>query len=179
MTEQDRSIRRAEPKASRPYMPGYGILDPGAGKGLLPWSWAAERLTQAHTYWVATTRPDGRPHLMPVWGIWLDDGFYFSTGRPSRKARNLAANPQGVVSVEVGDAAIIAEGIVEQSDHPELLRRFAGDYGAKYQWDMEGFSEPVYVLRPAVAFAFISGTGEFTGTATRWIFDGGEKEGPA
>ncbi len=39
--------KRADPRASRPYMPGYGILDAASGKGLLPWSWASERLTRA------------------------------------------------------------------------------------------------------------------------------------
>ena len=75
-------------------MPGYGISD--SAEGILPWSWAAERLSQAHNYFVATARPDGRPHVMPVWGLWLDDAFYFSTGASSRKARNLAANPRCV-----------------------------------------------------------------------------------
>ena len=55
-----------QPKASRPHMPGYGILDANSGKGLLPWSWATERLAKARNYWVATTRPDGNPHAMPV-----------------------------------------------------------------------------------------------------------------
>src|SRR5215468_389453 len=107
--EQNSQGKRAEPKATRPYMPGYGILDANSGKGLLQWSWAREHLANARTYWVATTRPEGRPHLMPVWGVWLDDTFYFSTGRQSRKARNLAANPQCVVSIQAGDVAVVVE----------------------------------------------------------------------
>ena len=99
--------RQVEPKASRPHMPGYGILDADKGKGLLPWSWATERLARAHTYWVATARPDGRPHVMPVWGVWLHDALYFSTGNQSRKARNLAENPNCVISFEVGEDQII------------------------------------------------------------------------
>lgn len=85
-----------QPRASRPHMPGYGILAADQGSGLLPWSWASERLAEAHNYFVATTRPDGRPHVMPVWGLWLDDTFYFSTGRESRKARNLEGNPHSM-----------------------------------------------------------------------------------
>lgn len=99
-----------EPKASRPQMPGYRILDADKGKGLLPWSWATDRLAKAHTYWVATTRIDARPHVMPVWGVWLDDAFCFSTGSQSRKARNLAENPRCVISCEVSEAQIIVEG---------------------------------------------------------------------
>ncbi|HST19993.1 MAG TPA: pyridoxamine 5'-phosphate oxidase family protein [Blastocatellia bacterium] len=173
MAKQKRS---AKPKASRPYMPGYGISDANSGKGLLDWSWATERLVKAHNYWLATTRPDGRPHCMPVWGIWLEDAFYFSTGRQSRKARNLAVNPNCVISTEVADGAkindaIIVEGSVKEITDQALRLKFADLYSAKYRWDMEGFAEPVYLVRPVVAFAFIEGADEFTGTATRWAFD--------
>ena len=41
-------------------MPGYGVSGPEHGTGLLHWSWAAERLTAARNYWVAT-RLAGRP----------------------------------------------------------------------------------------------------------------------
>ncbi len=82
----------SEPQAGRPQMPGYGIADANSGSGLLPWNWAVERLQKARNYWISTTRPDGRPHAMPVWGVWYDNQFYFSTGRESRKARNLAVN---------------------------------------------------------------------------------------
>lgn len=152
-------------------MPGYGILDANSGRGLLPWSWAAERLAQARTYFVATTRLNGQPHAMPVWGVWLDDAFYFSTGQQSRKARNLAANPHCVVCVEHADEALIVEGVAEQVTDPGLRQLFANAYGAKYEWDMEEFAEPIYVVQPTVVFAFLSGTGEFTGSATRWVFD--------
>ena len=54
-------------------MPGYGLLDAAQGAGLLPWRWAVARLERSHDYWVATVRPDGRPHLTPVWGVWTDD----------------------------------------------------------------------------------------------------------
>ena len=57
-------------------MPGYGV--PKSSKGLLPWKWAQDRLVKSRQYWIATTRPDGSPHVMPVWGLWLDSVFYFS-----------------------------------------------------------------------------------------------------
>ena len=160
-----------EPKASRPHMPGYGILDAESGKGLLPWKWATDRLTKAHTYWVATTRSDGAPHVMPVWGVWLDDSFCFSTGSQSRKARNLAENPRCVIACEVDQDQIMVEGVAEVIAGTELTRRFAADYGPKYDWDMEGFDEPVYAVHPTVVFGFTTAAGEFTGTATRWTFN--------
>ena len=80
-----------EPRAERPYMPSYGIDE--ATATLLPWSWAVERLTRSHEYWLATSWPDGRPHLMPVWAVWMDGGLWFSSSVPSRKARNLRPSP--------------------------------------------------------------------------------------
>jgi len=157
--------------ASRPYMPGYGIKQADEGQGLLPWSWVAERLARAHTYWVSTTRPDGSPHVMPVWGVWLDDSFCFSTGDKSRKARNLAENPRCVITCEVDDAQIIVEGVAEVTTGSELNKRFAEAYSPKYEFDMEGFGEPVYVVRASKIFGLMSSSGHFTSTATRWMFD--------
>jgi len=161
----------SEPKASRPHMPGYGILDADKGKGLLPWSWATERLNKARNYWVATTRPDGNPHAMPVWGVWIDDAFYFSTGDQSRKARNLVANPKCVIGCEVGDDQVVLEGEARLMTNSELRRRFGDAYQTKYNWDMEGFSEPFYRVKPATVFGFSTAPGEFVATATRWEFD--------
>src|SRR4030088_3796305 len=95
------------PKASRPHVPGYGM--PTGTKGLLPWTWAEERLRQSHNYYVMTVRPDATPHAMPVWGIWVDDRFYFSTGAKSRKARNLDANPSCVVCTDIPAEAVVLE----------------------------------------------------------------------
>lgn len=162
--------RLKTPKASRPHMPGYGILGPRSGSGLLPWSVAVKRFTEARNYWIATTRPDGRPHAMPVWGVWLKNRFCFSTGQQSRKARNLLANPRCVVCAEPGSRTIIVEGVAELATDPALLRRFGVAYQTKYNWDMKGFAEPIYVVRPVVAFAFTSDDDEFTRSATRWEF---------
>lgn len=68
-------------------MPGYGI--PSGSEGLLPWGFVEERMANARKYWVATVRPDGRPHLTPVWGLWVEGAFYFGSGPRTRKARNL------------------------------------------------------------------------------------------
>ncbi len=171
MPEQKDPHNRAEPRASRPHMPGYGILDASSGRGLLPWSWATERISKAHNYWIATTRPDGAPHVMPVWGVWLDGAFYFSTGRNSRKARNLTANPKCVVCTERAEEAVVLEGVAEQATDSALLGKFADLYKGKYDWEMGQCEEPIYAVRPRVAFAFIEHADEFIGSATRWLFE--------
>jgi nitroimidazol reductase NimA-like FMN-containing flavoprotein (pyridoxamine 5'-phosphate oxidase superfamily) len=159
-----------EPKASRPNMPGYGVLDADSGLGLLPWSWATERLSQARTYWLSTTRPDRRPHAMPIWGVWMNSVFCFSTGEHSRKARNLEALPYCVISATTGEESVVLEGVVWLNDDGEVRRAFAATYGDKYQWNMDTFVDPVRVVYPVVAYGFSAAANEFTGSATRWTF---------
>lgn len=165
------SADNSGPRASRPYMPGYQIAAAEGGKGLLPWSWAAERLSNAHNYWLSTTRPDGGPHAMAVWGVWLDESFIFSTAQSSTKARNLAADPRCVVCPERGDEAVVLEGVAEEVTDPALLRRFADAYNTKYDWDMDAAAGGIYAVRPSVAFGFIELPGDFPTTATRWTFN--------
>jgi hypothetical protein len=147
-------------------MPGYGV--PKTAKGLLPWSWAEQRLKKSHNYWISTSRPDGSPHTMIVWGLWRDGAFYFSTGRQSRKARNLAANPRCVICTERAEQAVIVEGMAEIIKDGAALPWFNKDYEAKYKWDMSSFAEPVYIVRPRVAFGLYEK--DFVGSATRWQF---------
>jgi hypothetical protein len=86
------------PVASRPYMPGYGTLGAEESIGLLPWSWAEERLVRSHDYWLATVTPSGAPHLMPVWAILHEERLWFSSAKGSRKALNLAGEPRCTLS---------------------------------------------------------------------------------
>ncbi len=162
--------KRSMPEPSRPYMPGYGILDVNSGTGLLPWSWAAERLSKSRNYWVATARPDGQPHSMAVWGVWLDETFYFSTGTRSRKARNLAADPRCVICPERANEAVVLEGVAQEVTDPSVLRQFKEVYDTKYQWDIDTSEGGIYGVRPQVAFAFIENADDFPSSATRWRF---------
>ncbi len=157
------------PQAGRPHMPGYGV--PADRKGLLPWSWAKQRLARSHNYWIATTRPDGSPHVMVIWGLWMDEHFYFSTGREARKARNLAANPRCVVCNERADEAAVVEGVARILQDGATRKRFFRLYQRKYDFDMSGFlDEPVWEVAPVKAFALYEKG--FPKRATRWQFSG-------
>jgi len=102
------------PEVSRPrFHESYGIWAADEGAGLLDWEWATQRLERAHNYWVATASGSGRPHAAPVWGLWNDGVFFFSTARGSRKGLNLAANPFAVVHLVCGDEVVNFEGAVE------------------------------------------------------------------
>ena len=147
-------------------MPGYGL--PEGTKGLLAWSWARQRLEKSHNYWISTSRPDGSPHLMVIWGLWMDGAFFFSTGEKSRKGRNLAKNPRCVIGTEKAHEAVIVEGVVETNNDPKLRKKFNKQYQKKYKWDMSAFADPVFVLRPHLAFGLYEK--EFQASATRWQF---------
>ena len=109
--------RSSTPRSPRPAArtcAGYGL--PEGSKGLLPWSWAEQRLKKSHNYWITTVKPDGSPHTMVVWGLWQDGRLLFSTGSKSRKARNLAQNANCVLCTEHAHEAVIVEGVAELAD---------------------------------------------------------------
>src|SRR5579863_7537459 len=132
MAMKTRAPQVKKPKSSRPHIPGYGL--PDGSKGLLPWSWAEQRLRKSHNYWITTVKPDCSPHVMVVWGLWQDGRLLISTGSQTRKARNLAHNPNCVVCTEHAQEAVIVEGVAEIAD-VAARRKFLSSYGRKYDWD--------------------------------------------
>src|SRR5258708_28247448 len=86
------------------------------GHGPIPWSRALKQLEalareegSGRTRWLATTDPDGRPHLAAVGAIWVDGKFYIVSGPRLRKSRNLASNPRSAVSVSLDNIDIVVE----------------------------------------------------------------------
>lgn len=138
--------------------------------GLLPWSWAEDRLTKSHNYWLSTVSSDGRPHAMPVWGVWMNGALYFSTGAASRKARNLATDPRCTATTEYAGEAVIVEGVAEVVADESELARFKTAYDPKYGWDMDVNEGPIFAVRPRVAFGFVENADQFSKAATRWRF---------
>ena len=162
-----------KPEASRPHAPGYGL--PSGKKGLLPWSWAEQRLKKSHNYWITTIRPDGSPHTMVVWGVWQDGRLLFSTISKSRTARNLARNAACIVCAEHANEAVIVEGTAEIAD-VAARRNFLPTYERKYKFNMKGMEqeilsmkEPVFAVRPRVVFGLREK--KFVGKTTRWKFE--------
>ena len=160
-----------EPHPARPHMPGYGIAAADEGSGLLDWSWARSRLADSHDYWLATVAPDGRPHVMPVWAVLLDDGLWFSTSPSSRKARNLAANSAATLTTTDAAQPVVLEGTAETMTDLETIARFAAAMDAKFATDQGvGFyaANATFAVRPLRVFGL--DTDDFTGSPTRWTF---------
>ena len=159
--EQQREFAE-EVGVSRPEIPeSYGV--PRGKEGMLPWSHVSERMSVARNYWLATVRPDGRPHSVPVWGVWVEDRLHFGGGRSTRKARNLAANPKVVAHSESGEDVVILEGVAEEVSDPALLERIDDAYETKYGIR---HGTPVWVLKPRVIHAW----SRYPEDATRWVF---------
>lgn len=162
------------PTASRPHMPGYGILGPEEGSGLLPWTWAEERLTVAHDYWVASVWPDGRPHVMPVWGTWFDASLWFSSSRRSRKVRNLRHDPRCVVTTDNAVEPVVVEGVAMVVSDLSAIASFLDASNTKYATGYGiDFLDPAVnsTIRVHPLWVFGLDEADFTGSPTSWRFD--------
>jgi nitroimidazol reductase NimA-like FMN-containing flavoprotein (pyridoxamine 5'-phosphate oxidase superfamily) len=149
---------------------GYTLAD--REQRLLDWSHIDARMREAKNYWIATTRPNGRPHVVPTWAVWHANCLYFDGSPETRRMRNLAANPRIAVHLEDGDQAVIVEGVASTVARPsqELGEQLAALYAAKYaalgyapephSWDEGG----LYVVEPDTALAWT----EFGVDMTRW-----------
>jgi nitroimidazol reductase NimA-like FMN-containing flavoprotein (pyridoxamine 5'-phosphate oxidase superfamily) len=166
-----------DPVGERPHMPDYGVAD-DAGWEPLPWAWAAARLGPARNYWVVTVSGDGRPHALPVWGVWDDaeHRFCFSCGPRSRKAGNLSANPAVAFAPEDTVECVSVEGrgleVADEQRRERWIERYLDKYRPLAPDLTPAFLRQnlVFEVTPERAFAIIEREGEFSGRATRWRF---------
>jgi hypothetical protein len=111
---------------------------------------------------------------MPVWGLWIDGAFWFSSSLGSRKVRNLAADPRCVVTTENAEEPVIVEGTAEVVTDPEALARMLALENAKYSTDysielLDPAVNATIRVRPRWAFGLVEE--DFTGSPTRWDFE--------
>lgn len=109
----------------------------------------SERLEREANIWLATTRPGGRPHLVPVWFVWLDEQIYILTTPTTVKAKNLLANPRASVALESGSQPVIAECIASKVEAP-ISNELAEAFRLKYDWDItqDGEYNSLFALTP-------------------------------
>jgi hypothetical protein len=169
----------AEVRTDRPVMPdGYGV--PETASGLLAWSTVEAKLRAATEFWLASTRPDGRPHVVPRWGVWFDGAFFYDGSPMTRHARNLAENPSCALHLESGADVVILEGGSQPSApiDTDLGGRLSAEYGRKYgargyapaadSWsDEHAGGMRIFVPRTGLAWS------EFPADVTRFHFAAG------
>jgi PPOX class probable F420-dependent enzyme len=155
-------------------MPGYGILPADEGSGLLLWEDVEPRLAASHDYWVATTWPDGRPHVMPVWGVWAGSALWFSSSLRSRKVANLRHDPRCVMTTDDAKDPVVVEGTARVVLELSRIQSFLDSVNEKYatSFDM-GFADPdlnaTVRVAPVTAFALLGS--DFEGSPTRFTFE--------
>ena len=153
----------------------------------IPWSRAERQLKAAEGkmdahFFLATVRPDGRPHVAGVGALWVDDKFYFVSGAGTRKSRNLAERGECAISVNLPDLDLVVDGAATKVTDGPTLGRLAERYAAQgWPVTVEGdaftapYSAPsagpppweLYEFTPSKAFGVA--TAEPHG-ATRWDF---------
>jgi hypothetical protein len=144
----------------------------GTVRRTMAWPEVSRRLGEALRYWLATVRPDGRPHVVPVDGLWLDDAWY-SGGHPSTvHQRNLRHSPEMVVHLEDAGRAVVAEGrgVVVAAD-AALADRLVAASKEKYGYGPPAavYRDGVWRLRPRRVLAWDT----FPDDATRFDFPDG------
>ena len=96
---------------------------------------SSSRLHTERNVWMATVRPDGRPHLAPVWFVYVDDRLWIGTGTGSVRTANLRHDARAAISLEDGNRPLVAEGTVRL--HPtERPADVVAAFEAKYGWDI-------------------------------------------
>ncbi len=151
----------------------------------MPWAEAERRLAGTQTYWLATTTPEGRPHVRPVLGVWVDGALHTTSSPAARKARNLAEDDRCSFSLSADAVDVVLEGRAAKVVDTDHLQRVADAYDEKYGWPPTvadgAFDAPygaptagpppyeVYEITPTVVFGF--GTDEVHAPrSTRWTF---------
>jgi nitroimidazol reductase NimA-like FMN-containing flavoprotein (pyridoxamine 5'-phosphate oxidase superfamily) len=172
MTVADSNVA-SEPVMDRPHMPDGYLVESNLA-GYVSWEHVRQRMSESLNYWIGTTRPDGRAHVTPIWGMWLDDTFYFDGSPETTRGRNIAANPHISVHLESGDDVVIMEGQAFEIKAPslEIRERLAAAYSAKYAshdyapgpetWAQGG----LYIFHTHKVLAWTS----FAQDPTRWTF---------
>jgi nitroimidazol reductase NimA-like FMN-containing flavoprotein (pyridoxamine 5'-phosphate oxidase superfamily) len=163
-----------EPPAERPRTPdtSYGV--PAEGGRFIGWATCIGRLRAAEAYWLATTGVDGSPHVVPVWGVIVDDDLYLETGAANTvKARDLARSSLVAIHLDGVNDALIVHGRAEAC-RPDatLAAALAAAFTSKYKgyapaptdWDEGG----LHRIHPRVMLAWRD-----MPTATRWKFAAG------
>jgi len=159
-------------KITRPEFPTGYVDNPAS---FLTWEWVAVHLAESKHYWLCSVRPNRSPHVVPRWGVFLHDKFYYDGSPETRHARNIDSNPKVSLHLESGSEAVILEGlsIPAGKPSPKLGRELSREFKRKYkdegyapkpdQWNEGG----LFVFTPRQCLAWTS----FTQDPTKFVFE--------
>jgi hypothetical protein len=162
------------PRAMPARFPSEYGQTPETTAELMAWDEVARRIAASPNYWVATTSRDGRPHLRPVDGVFVDDALCVGGSPDTRWVQNLQQRPEVSASLPDDDHAVIIEGRAELVTDPDLPVAIAvgpanvAKYPQYFGGDKAPPFRPFWCLRPRRIYAW-SLTG-FPARATRFDF---------
>lgn len=154
-----------------------GYISAKTASGMVSWARVQDLLERGTGYWLATTDPDGRPHLVQQWGAWVDGRLFFEGSAETRWARNLARDARAVMSVERGSEIVIVYGTVtlgapaERTILEDVARAYVRKYGRGYDYkpNADEFEKRgINVLVPTKALSWDVKT--FGKSPTRFVF---------
>jgi pyridoxamine 5'-phosphate oxidase-like protein len=125
-----------EPTTEAMSRAGKGTAAKSEAGNARPVSWqdAQARLPKDGWSWLATVRPDARPHVMPVLAVWSGSRIYFCSKDTARKSQNLAENDHCVITYETDDLHLIVEGHARKVGDEATLRRVSDAFKTAYDW---------------------------------------------
>ena len=101
------------------------------GHGPVEWSRVLAQLEAGETkgsYFLATTRSDGAPHMTGIGALWSGGKFYIVSGVATRKSRNIARDNRCALAVSLPDIDLVVEGTAERVTDAATLTRVAALY---------------------------------------------------
>lgn len=141
----------------------------------LTWDWVATRLTESKHYWLCSVRPNGKPHVVPRWGVFIDEKIYYDGSTETRHSRNIELNPYVALHLESGSKAIMMEGLSGPAEKPspDFGQKLSKEYKRKYRelgyapepdsWDAGGLF--VFTPRQCIAWS------KFMEDPTKFLFE--------
>jgi len=167
----------AGPRPSIPVFPPneeYGSHCGGQGAAERePWPAISRRIGESELYWLATTRPDGRPHAVLIGGSWYEDRLYFNMSPRTVSARNLAGGAPVCVHLESGMEVVIIEGVAAVLSPRDVAGAVMEDYSHKHgagvsTYDPADPELPWFALEPNRVLFWLGE--DIRNTAVRWVF---------
>lgn len=159
-------------KITRPKFP-KGYVDKPVS--FVEWDWVSAQLTESTIYWLCSVSPDGKPHVVPRWGVFLDGRIYYDGSPETRHGLNIKSNPSISVHLENGTQPVILNGtsVPSAKPSPEFGKKLSQEYKKKYtelgyapepnSWDGGGLF--VFTPRECIAWS------KFTEDPTKFIFE--------
>jgi general stress protein 26 len=146
-----------------------GYKMPETKENLVSWDFVSEQMSQSRHYWISTVFPDSRPHVVPVWGIWLENRLHFEGSMETAGGKNVLNNPHIAVHLPSAEKVVLIEGtahIIQDDEIDDAMWNLLDStFQSKYQVDK---GSPYIYLKPKRVLAW---DGEDLTTMTRWLFD--------